>query len=144
MPLVLDGTINASPERVFAVLSDLSQAREWMPAIQRIEQNTSGSFGLGTSWHEMRNAGKRTMESTIRVTTYQPPASLGLLVEAKAMTGQLQFSLSPDAAGTKVHYEAEMRGRGLMRLMSGTINRMMAQADADLLARLKAQVERKG
>ena len=54
----------------------------------------------------------------------------------------MKFTLTPRGAGTEVHYEAEMRGKGLFRLMSGAMNRMMAQADADLLDRLKTQVER--
>ena len=140
MALVLSRTIDASPDRVFAVLSDLRQSREWMPAIQAIDQTTSGAFGLGTTWRETRRAGKRTMESTIRVTAYDPPSALDLAVEAKQMAGRMHFSLSPEGAGTRVRYEAVMRGRGFFRLMSGTMNRMMAQADADLLERLERQV----
>ncbi len=143
MAFVLTGVINASPQRVFAVLSDLNQASQWMPAIQKIDQVSAGSFGLGTTWRETRMAGKRTMESTIRVTSFDPPSALGLRVEGKAMTGQLRFALSPNGEGTMVHYEAEVRGKGLMRLMTGTINRMMAQSDADLIDRLKSRVERR-
>jgi len=55
----------------------------------------------------------------------------------------MRFTLAPSAGGTRVHYEAEMKGRGLMSLMSGTINWMMADTDRDLLDRLAAQVERR-
>ncbi len=142
MVFVLDRTIHASPNRVFAVLSDLDRAREWMPAIRSIDRTSSGALGTGTSWRETRQAGKRTMVSTVRVTEYDPASALGLGVEADQMTGRMRFSLSPEGTGTRVHYEAEMRGKGLFRLMSGTMNRMMAQADADLLERLNTQVER--
>ena len=57
------------------------------------------------------------------------------------MTGQLAFTLSPNDEGTEVRYEAAMQGRGLMRLMTGTINRMMAQEDSDILDRLRSRVE---
>lgn len=52
----------------------------------------------------------------------------------------MRFTLAPSGAGTRVHYEAQMKGHGLMSLMSGTINRMMAKLDADLLDRLDAHV----
>ena len=133
--------IQASPEQVVSVLSNPARAQEWMPAIQRIENISSGLFGLGTQWQETRMAGKRTMQSTIRVVAFEPPTRLGLEVDAKALKGQLAFTLSPKDEGTEVRYEAEMQGRGLMRLMTGTINRMMAQEDSDILDRLRKQVE---
>jgi len=35
-----------------------------------------------------------------------------------------------------------MSGKGLFRLMSGMMNRMMAEEDHDILDRLRGQVER--
>jgi len=133
--------IAASPERVFSVLSDPAGAQRWMPAIQRIDSVSPGPFRLGTSWQETRKAGNRIMQSTIRVSTFQPPSTLGLHVDAKAMKGDLSFRLMPKSAGTEVTYEAQMWGKGLMRLMTGTINRMMAAEDNDILDRLRSQVE---
>ncbi len=143
MAFELTGTIRANPERVFAVLSDLGQARQWMPAIQQIDDVTPGPFQLGTKWRETRLAGKRTMESTVRVAALERPSRLGLEVDGKAMMGRMTFTLTPKQGTTEVHYEAQMKGKGLFRLVSGTMNRMMAQADADLLDRLKNQVEGK-
>ncbi len=142
-PLILDRTINASPERVFSVIADLDQARAWMPTIEKIDGVSSGPFGAGTSWRETRRAGKRMFESTIRITTFDPAKRLALMVTGKGMTGQMRFTLAPSGSATRVHYEAEMKGRGLMSLMTGTINRMMAETDRDLLDRLAAQVEHK-
>ena len=133
--------IAASPERVFSVLSDPASAQRWMPAIQRIESVSPGPFRLGTSWQETRKAGNRVMQSTVSVSTFQPPAKLGLHVEAKAMKGDLSFQLAPKSVGTEVTYEAQMWGKGFMRLMTGTINRMMAAEDNDILDRLRTQVE---
>jgi len=112
-----------------------------MPAIQRIDSVSPGPFRLGTSWQETRKAGNRIMHSTISVSSYQPPSALGLHVEAKAMKGDLSFRLTPKSAGTEVTYEAQMWGKGFMRLMTGTINRMMAAEDNDILDRLRTQVE---
>lgn len=142
MALELHAEIPATPERVFSVLSDLDQAREWMPAIQKIERLDDRPFGVGTAWKETRLAGKRTMESTVRVVACEPGTRLALRVESDAMEGDMAFSLRPTGPGTEVHYTAQMKGRGFMRLMSGTINRMMAQEDASLLDRLSAQVRK--
>ncbi|HYS71801.1 MAG TPA: SRPBCC family protein [Thermoplasmata archaeon] len=142
MPFELSARIDASPDRVFAVLTDLRQAKDWLPSVQKIDEVSPGSFGTGTSWRETRQAGKRIFQSTIRVTEYKPASTLSLVVDGKGMTGQLSFRLAPKDGGTDVHYVAEMKGKGLMRLMTGTINRMMAAEDADLLDRLRDQVRR--
>lgn len=133
--------IEASPDRVFAVLSDLGSSRQWMPAIQRIDGVSPGPFRLGTSWQETRKAGKRMMQSTLTVSSFEPPSKLGLHVEGSVMKGDMSFHLAPKSAGTEVTYEAEMWGKGLMRLMTGTMNRMMAAEDNDILDRLRTQVE---
>ena len=140
MALELNAVIPATPDRIFSILADLDQARQWMPAIQKIERLDDRPFGVGTSWRETRQAGRRTMESTVRVVACEHGSELGLRVESSGMEGDLRFQLKPTGPGTEIRYTAQMRGRGLMRLMSGTINRMMAQEDADILQRLEAQV----
>ena len=142
MSFTRTAVIRATPERVFSVLADLGQTKQWMPAVQNIDHVTPGPFRLGTAWKETRKAGKRTMESAIQVALYRPPSQLGLQVNGKAMKGQMTFTLAPKEGGTEVHYEAQMSGKGLFRLLSGMMNRMMAEEDHDILDRLRGQVER--
>lgn len=142
MPFELHSVIPATPDQVFAVLADVDRARDWMPAIQKIERLDDKPFGVGSSWRETRVAGKRTMESTIRVIACERGSKVGLHVQSNGMEGDMEFFLTPTGPGTDVRYRAEMKGRGLMKLMTGTINKMMAESDADLLQRLQTQVER--
>lgn len=142
MALELNAVLSATPDQVFSVLADLNQARQWMPSIQKIERMDDRPFGVGTAWKETRLAGKRSMESTIRIVACEPGERLAMRVESNAMEGDMSFTLKATGPGTEVHYTARMKGRGVMRLMSGTINKMMAQEDADLLQRLEAQVRK--
>ncbi len=140
MAFELDATIPATPDLVFSVLTDVDHASQWMPSILKVERLDDRPFGVGTSWRETRQAGKRTMESTVRVVACERGARLALRVESDAMEGEMAFTLKPTGPGTGVHYTAQMKGRGMMRLMTGTINKMMAQEDANLLQRLETQV----
>ncbi len=142
MALELNALISATPDEVFAVLSDPDHAKEWMPAVQKVERLDDKPFGVGTSWRETRTAGNRIMESTIRVVACERGSRVGLRVESSAMEGDLEFRLTSTGPGTQVSYRAEMKGRGFMRLMTGTINKTMAQEDADLLQRLQKQLEK--
>ena len=82
------------------------------------------------------------LESAIRVSSFEPPSRLGLEVDSRVMKGQMSFNLAPKEGGTEVPYEAQIVGKGLFRLMSGTMNRRMAAEDSDSLDRLRGQVER--
>ncbi len=141
MPFVRTTLMRASPDRIFSVLTDLDQSRQWMPAIQKIDGVTPGDFRLGTTWTETRKAGKRIMSSEIRASSFDPPTRLALEVDSKVMKGRMIFTLTPSEGGTELRYEAEMSGKGLFRLMSGKMNRMMAAEDNDILERLRVQVE---
>ena len=142
MSFTRTAVIPATPDRVFSILADLEQTKQWMPAVQRIEAVTPGPFRLGTGWKETRKAGNRMLESAIRVASFEPPSRLELEVDSRVMKGQMSFTLAPKEGGTEVQYAAQMVGKGLFRLMSGTMNRMMAAEDSDILDRLRGQVER--
>lgn len=133
--------VHAAPERVFSVLADLNQSRQWMPAIQEISEITQGAFQANTAWTESRKAGKRLMTSRVRVSSFEPPTRLALEVDNKVMRGRMAFTLAQGKDGTEVRYEAQMFGKGLFRLMSSKMNKMMAAEDDDILERLRAQVE---
>lgn len=135
--------INAPPEKVFAVLADPGQAQQWMPEIKKIEQVSPGPFGTGTNWKETREVGGRLMESTIRVTDFQPPSSLKLDVLSKGITGHLEFALGPQGPATSVRYQGDMRGHGFMALFNGRIQRMMAEGAPEMVGSLKRYVESK-
>src|SRR2546430_1107750 len=85
MSFTRTAVIRAPPERIFSVLADLGQTKQWMPAVQSIDNVTPGPVRVGTAWKETRKAGNRTLESTIQVALYRPPSQLGLQVDGKAM-----------------------------------------------------------
>jgi carbon monoxide dehydrogenase subunit G len=136
-------TIDAPPSRVFAVLTDLDQAPQWMPAIQKTEWVEGTTVAPGAKWKETRVEGKRTMVSDLNVAAYEKDKQLDLHVHSKPFEMDLGFKLAKQGTGTLVDYHCDGHGRGLMRLMTKPIMRMVEKQDDDLLLRLKAQCEAK-
>lgn len=134
-------TIAAPPSKIFSVLADVNQAQAWMPAIQKIDRLSTGAFGVGTEWHEVRDIDGRKMESRIRVTQFDVPSSFRMEVLAKGISGHLAFTLTPKGDATEVLYQGEMKGHGIMSLFNGRINRMMNEGAGPLLDGLKRHVE---
>jgi uncharacterized protein YndB with AHSA1/START domain len=138
--MVLEATMPHPPSQVFAVLTDLGQAAEWHHGVQEIKPLTEGSFAVGTSWLERRvGPDGREFASTITVTALDRPRALGLHVDHKMLRMDLRFDLTPDGFGTRVRYVGALTGKGLGKLFSGKMLKMMKKVDGDLLDRLSAQ-----
>ena len=58
------------------------------------------------------------------------------------MRMDLWFLLTPAGTGTHVHYEGHIAGKGIGKLFTGKMVKMMKEIDGDLLDRLAAQVRR--
>jgi len=140
MPTTMERTIPAPPRAVFAVLSDLDQAKEWMPAIQSIQTVTTGPMAKGSTWVETRQSPRGPFVSTITVTEFQPDTAFGIAANAKQAALQFHFTLAPDGEGTKVTTTSDGHLKGLLRPFSGKLRKQMAEADRDLLERLERQV----
>jgi carbon monoxide dehydrogenase subunit G len=134
--------IDAPPAKVFAVLTDLAQAPQWMPAIQKTEWVVGSTVAPDAVWKEWRKAGPRTMEATIKVARFAKDKTLNLRVDAKSFGMDLGFDLFPVGKTTRVEYHCHGKGKNLMSFFTKAIMRQVEKQDDDLLMRLKAQVEK--
>jgi len=140
MPTKLERTIPAPPEAVFAVLSDLDQAKEWMPAIQSIQPVTTTPMAKGSTWVETRQSPRGLFVSTIQVTDYEPGKAFAIAANAKQAALQFRFDLAAEGTSTKVTATSDGHLKGFLRVFSGKLRKQMAEADRDLLERLERQV----
>ncbi|MCA1819858.1 MAG: SRPBCC family protein [Thermoplasmatota archaeon] len=136
----MEQQVPAPPKAVFAVLSDLSQARDWMPAITSIEPITDGPLAEGSKWTETRTTSRGPFTSTIEVTEFVPDRTFALRAENRKAELTFRFNLQAEGKGTKVTTQSSGRLKGLMAPFSGKLVKEMQSADADILERLAAQV----
>lgn len=136
--------IPATPEQVFGVLTDLEQAREWMPAIQKVQrlpQDATGPVAKGSKWIETRMTPRGPFVSTLTVTECEAPKRFAIKAENKQAVLAFEFDLvANDAGGTTVTGQGSGKLKGLRSLFSGALVKQMQKEDADLMARLQAQV----
>ena len=92
--------ISASPEEVFAYLSDLEKHPDWSHCME-IEKTSEGQVGVGASY---RSKGKNfgiTANETVEVTEHQPNERFGWRTTgAMGMKFGWSFELSPQEGGT--------------------------------------------
>jgi carbon monoxide dehydrogenase subunit G len=140
--------IDASPDRVFAAMTDLDGYQHWMNGFVGVEKLTQGPVGAGTEWRETRRMFGREASEVFEVTAYEAPSRLGLRVDGTrgaSRKGEYRFDyrLVPEGSGTRVCLSGAIDMPGWF---AGLMTRMFAGAfkkaiDKDMKA-LKQHVEK--
>lgn len=132
--------IDAAPERVFEVFTDLAQATERIEAIEHLEVLTDGPIGEGTRFTETRKIFGKSSSETMTITSFDPPASYTVEAESCGTHYISSYSFDPVDKGTRVAISFEGRPITLLAklmmplgiLMCGSIKKMIAKDMDDL------------
>jgi uncharacterized protein YndB with AHSA1/START domain len=111
--------IDAPPERVFAIASDLGSSASWAGsnAIRSIEQTTEGPVGVGTKY---RSSEKITMpyHAESEIVAYRPNELVVWIskpVGERVPHHRWAFQVTPEAGGSRLtHQVRAARAPGLM------------------------------
>ena len=142
-PLTVSRHIDASPDRVWGVLTDLEHAPEIIRAVESVELHTGAGFDVGTRWTETRTMMGRTASETMEVTAVDPGRSYVVEADSGGTHFRSEFRLAPDGDGTTVtmSFDGQPSGLGgkvmvatLGRLFAGPTRKALA-ADLDDIAR---------
>ncbi len=160
MPLSvsLSETIAASPQTVWAALTDIPGWAQWVPNLVRMDMLDGGRldggrlsdapFGLRTRWCEVRRMFDREASEEYEVIAVEQPTLLSLHVDGrKGATGRgeyrFHYRLQPVAIGTRLQLDTDILGMGwLFRRIAGRLfqHRIRHALAADLAA-FKRHVE---
>lgn len=131
--------VDAPPEKVFALLGDLTRAPEWVPDLISVEKLGDGPVGVGTRYHEVVKMGSQTSEAELEVTDYDPPRLFAHKGRGGPSTFTGRFVMEPDGDGTRVTHEYTVQLSGFAKLMTPFITgwvRKNSEAAADNVRRL--------
>lgn len=96
--------IAASPERVFAVATDLANLPQTMSGIDTVEVLSEGPFGEGTRWRETRTLYGKQATEEMWVTGFDPPRSYVVEAESHGAHYRTEITFVPDGDGTRVTF----------------------------------------
>lgn len=121
-------TIHAPVETVFEAVSDISNFREAVPHIVRVEFLTESRVGVGTRFRETRMMGKREASTVLEVTEYVKNERVRLVSDAGGAVWDSLFTVTPvgDGQGTRLDLVMEARpyrllSRVFVPLMKGVV-----------------------
>ena len=97
--------IEASPEKVFALLCDTEKMNEINKEIEEAEYTSEGPIGVGTTRHVVGNAGKFKAEVYIEITEFEKNKKIRWrTIGASTIKANVSQSLEPTAKGTKLTF----------------------------------------
>jgi carbon monoxide dehydrogenase subunit G len=108
---------NATPEMVFAYLSDFTHANEWDPATVKAEL-ISGDGGVGTKYHNVSTFMGRATELTYQVVRHEPHQVFALRGENSSVIALDTMEIEPNGFASKVTYTADFQFKGLGKFIA--------------------------
>lgn len=146
--VVRSTTVNASPDRVHALVDDFHEWTAWSPwedvdpELQRTYSGPDAGVGAHYAWSGNRRAGAGSME----ITTSTPEA-IGIklaFLKPWTATNDVTFTFVPAGDGTEVTWLMTGENKGMAALFAKvfSMDRLVGKDFEKGLARLKAAAER--
>ena len=135
--------IDASPEKVFALMTTPDRATEIMPNIISLEQISDGPLAAGSRLRETRLVRGEEATTELVVRELQPATRYAVSTEQSGVTITYRYQLYPAQGGTNLEMAASVTGHGLKKLMVPLVVGIMKREDGDHLEQIKAVAERR-
>lgn len=100
--LTITARVDASPERTFAVFTDLRNAPAMVQGIDALEVLTDGPIGPGTRFRETRTMFGRPHSETMEIIAWDAPRSYTVGCDSCGTRYESRFTFRPDGAATVV------------------------------------------
>ncbi len=131
--------IPASPERVFAVLSDPSSYADWVVGSDIIRDADPGWPAVGTRFHHRVGWGPLKVNDHTEVIASDPPRRLELHAKARPLgTASVVMELEPRDGGTLVTMTEDAGDRFTALVFFGLTHLLVRGRNVESLRRLEA------
>ncbi|KSU78604.1 Carbon monoxide dehydrogenase subunit G [Pseudarthrobacter enclensis] len=144
--LSLTQHIQASPQTVWSVITDIEGAPATLSGVESVQLLTDGPYGAGTRWRETRKMFGRSETVEMWVDQAEPPRSTVVRANQGGADYSTRFSLVPRDGGTDLTltFGARMSSpTAAGRLMAALLGRVGMAASRKALARDLAEIAAK-
>lgn len=138
--------VNASPEKVWSVISDIPGSAATLSGIQSVQMLSDGLYGKGTRWKETRTMMGRSETVEMWVEQADPPRSTTVKALQNGADYTTRFTLANSNGGTDLTltFGAEVVKPGLLsRIMLAVFGRIGMKMTRKALAKDLAEIAAK-
>jgi len=133
-------SIARSPAEVFGYVADVRNDPTWHTDVLEVT-SSSDVVGMGTVFNVKVKPSMGVSEGTMTVSRFEP----GRLIEFQGRMGKMAPTVTnicePDGQGTRVIRSVEIEPRGVMRVATPLMKRMIGKSNDAFLANLKRLLE---
>lgn len=147
--ITLTQKIEAAPDRVFDVYTDLAAAADRLSGVLRIEILSDGEVGVGTRWKETRIMMGRECTEELVIGEFEPNRHYTVECFSCGSRIESRFDFEPDGDGTLMTFNMDSEAQSffakvmtvLMTPFMGKMTRSMQSCMETDFAELKAVAE---
>jgi len=99
--------INANPEKVWELISDIKKGPEWVTVMKDLVHTTDNPLKEGAVYREFSKVGPKEGETEWRVTTFDPPNIQVHRSRESDMHIDLTMQVMPNDEGTRFLHQTE-------------------------------------
>ena len=99
--------IQATPERVWSVMSDIERWHEWTASITNVEKLTAGPLAAGS---KARVRQPKLLPAVFVIVAWDPPRGFEGVTRSAGITAVARHGVEPIAAGARAHLSVEFSG----------------------------------
>ena len=142
----LSTSINAKPETVFAVVSDVENSPERIEWFEKVELLTDGPVGVGTKWRETRRMNNKQSFEDWEMTAFESPNYFSAYCDSQGYDIDLTMRVEPEGDGSRLTLEMTTKPRTfvgkLMTPLEWLMSGMMKKIVRKDLESTRAYIER--
>jgi len=143
MAVVVERTliVAAAPPVAMGYLEDFSNAEEWDPGTVRCTRRDTGPVEVGSSWDNTSKFAGSTIELLYRLDS-RTEQQLVFVGENARATSRDVITVTPAAAGSSVHYRAELDLHGILRFVAPVVGLLFERVADRTRDQLQAVLDR--
>jgi uncharacterized protein YndB with AHSA1/START domain len=131
-----------SPEVVFDYVTNPANLSRWQTSNRVVEQLTEGPPGPGARFRErVKPPLGKAFDQVTEFAEFDRPRRLDVHIVEGPYPIDGTWTFEPDGDGTRVHFVAEGRRRGLMKMLGPAAPRLLARRFAAYHRNLRQNVE---
>jgi uncharacterized protein YndB with AHSA1/START domain len=137
----ISSEIDRPIEAVFAFVTSPENDPQWQSSVLESELVGEGPLGVGSTTSEVRKFLGRRLESTARVTPYEPNAKVAYKSASGPVDYESTFTFESVEQGTRLTMVGEADTAGFFKLAEGLVVRQFEKEMQTALAKLKGILE---
>jgi carbon monoxide dehydrogenase subunit G len=130
-----------APEAAFAYVADFANAMHWDPGVDSSLRIDAGPVGVGARYRLGVQLGRRVAPMEYAIVVFEPPRRVVLTGEGSGVTAVDEIRFAPAGTGTRIHYTADIRLGGALRLVQPFLGRAFAKLGRDAVGGMQRTLD---